>query len=163
MSEFRPPLQTQVARGVTPSGTHLVSARNLEITRAPGVAAPDLYAGPPAMTATMTQYALGWMIGDYRGHRVISHAGGTAGFTALMAFLPEAGVGLVVLSNALRLRPVPLAFQYSVLFRLWEILFERPRAFDAALAEAATTPVAVDPGHHQPGQRIPISGTLLQR
>ena len=84
-------LQTELARGVAPGGTPVVSAENLEATWMPGVSVPNLYGGPPEMAATMTRYGLGWLNGQYRGLRVVSHAGGTAGFTAEIAFLPEAG------------------------------------------------------------------------
>jgi hypothetical protein len=40
----------------------------------------------------MSQYGLGWLSGEYRGLRVISHSGGTAGFTAQVAFLPDAAL-----------------------------------------------------------------------
>ncbi len=89
------------------------------------------------MAATMTRYGLGWSVGEYRGLRVVSHAGGTGGFTAEIAFLPEAGAGIVILSNALSLSPIPLAFQFAVEIRLFEILFDQPAAFDAQLAEQA--------------------------
>jgi hypothetical protein len=42
----------------------------------------------------MTRYGLGWLNGQYRGLRIVSHAGGNAGFTAEIAFLPEADLGL---------------------------------------------------------------------
>lgn len=147
-------LQTELARGVAPGGTRVVSAENLEQTWAPGVAVPNLYGGPPEMAATMTRYGLGWLIGEYRGLRMLSHAGGTAGFTSQIAFLPEADLGIVILSNSLTLRPIPLAFQYAVQLRLFELLFDQPAEFDAeltALAEAsaaARAPIAlgtVDP------------------
>jgi CubicO group peptidase (beta-lactamase class C family) len=126
-------LQTELARGVAPGGTRVVSAENLETTWAPGVSMPNLYQGPPEMAATMTRYGLGWMDGEYRGLRIVSHAGGSAGFTAKIAFLPEAGLGIVVLSNSFSLRPIPLAFEYAVEFRLLELLFDQPAEFDAQL------------------------------
>jgi CubicO group peptidase (beta-lactamase class C family) len=126
-------LQTELARGVAPDGTRVVSAENLEATWAPGVAMPNLYQGPPEMAATMTRYGLGWMDGEYRGLRIVSHAGGSGGFTAKIAFVPDAGLGLVVLSNSFSLRPIPLAFEYAVEFRLLELLFDQPAAFDGAL------------------------------
>src|SRR5581483_3308049 len=49
-------LQTELARGVAPGGTRVVSAENLEATWAPGVSVPNLYGGPPAMAALMSSY-----------------------------------------------------------------------------------------------------------
>ena len=126
-------LQTELARGVAPGGTRVVSAENLEATWTPGVSVPNIYGGPPQMAATMARYGLGWVNGEYRGLRVVSHAGGTGGFTSEIAFLPEADLGIVILSNSLSLAPVPLAFEYAVEFRLFELLFDQPAEFDAEL------------------------------
>ncbi len=137
-------LQTELTGGVGPDGTRVVSAENMEETWAPGVPVPNLYGGPSEMMAAMTGYGLGWMTGDYRGMRVVSHAGGTSGFTAEIAFLPEKDLGIVVLANAISLQPFPLAFQYAVQMRLFELLFDQPADFDtevkAAEAAAASRP-----------------------
>ncbi len=138
-------LQTELAHGVAPNGTRVVSAENLEETWAPGVSVPNYLAGPPTMAASMTAYGLGWSSGDYHGLRVISHAGGSAGFNSEIAFLPDAGVGLVVLSNALSLRPVPLAFVFAIEFRLFELLFDQPAEYDAQLMAQAEALAASRP------------------
>jgi CubicO group peptidase (beta-lactamase class C family) len=65
-------LQTELAGGIAPSGTRVVSAANLPATWAPRVAVPNFYGGPPEMAASMSNYGLGWMSGEYRGVRVIS-------------------------------------------------------------------------------------------
>jgi CubicO group peptidase (beta-lactamase class C family) len=127
-------LQTELARGVAPDGTRVVSVANLEAAWAPEVAVPNLYGGPPEMAASMSGYGLGWNIGAYRGLRVISHAGGSGGFTAEAALLPEAGVGIAVLANAAF--DSTGFFAYAVQFRLLELLFDQPAEMDAALAEA---------------------------
>ncbi|MEG3048763.1 MAG: serine hydrolase domain-containing protein [Thermomonas sp.] len=44
-------------------------------------------------------YAWGWYTGEYKGRRMLHHFGGFAGFHAHLSFMPEAGVGLVVLNN----------------------------------------------------------------
>ena len=44
-------------------------------------------------------YAWGWYTGDYKGRRMLHHFGGFAGFHAHLSFMPEAGIGLVVLNN----------------------------------------------------------------
>jgi CubicO group peptidase (beta-lactamase class C family) len=138
-------LQTELSRGVAPGGTRVVSAANLETTWAPGVFVPNYYGGPPQMAALMTRYGLGWANGEYRGLRVISHTGGTGGFTSEIAFLPEADLGIVILSNALSLAPIPLAFEFAVEVRLFEILFDQPAAFEAQLMAQAKTLAAARP------------------
>jgi len=44
-------------------------------------------------------YGLGWSIMDYYGKKVISHSGGYDGMISYTAFVPEANIGLVVLTN----------------------------------------------------------------
>ncbi len=44
-------------------------------------------------------YALGWFTGDYHGERMLHHLGGFAGTHALISFMPEKNIGLVVLNN----------------------------------------------------------------
>lgn len=45
-------------------------------------------------------YAFGWNVGTYRGHRMVEHGGNTDGFTTSLKMLPDAGLGVVVLTNA---------------------------------------------------------------
>ena len=42
---------------------------------------------------------MGWMATHYAGRRVLSHGGVLDGFIGNMVFLPDDGVGLVVLTN----------------------------------------------------------------
>lgn len=54
-------------------------------------------------------YAWGWQLGEFEGAREIFHTGGFVGASALISFLPEQGVGLVVLQNENGLRANTLA------------------------------------------------------
>jgi CubicO group peptidase (beta-lactamase class C family) len=81
-------LKTLLAHGVTPAGEQIVSAENLGVTWEPQV---DISAD--------ASYGLGWIVEDYHGVPVLSHAGNTFGFTSELAFLPEAGVGISILTN----------------------------------------------------------------
>ena len=87
-----------------------------------------------------TSYGLGWAIGAYRGHRTIAHVGGIDGFSALVTLLPQARIGVVVLTN-LNGNPVPSILAYNVYDRLlgldqvpWS---ERFKQEHAAFKEAA--------------------------
>ena len=73
---------------------------------------------------------------SYKGLQLLHHGGNTAGFTADLAFLPEAGVGIVVLTNARRSSP----FNEAVRVRLFELLYGQPmeRDAEAAFAQEAT-------------------------
>src|SRR5690606_41827846 len=59
-------------------------------------------------------YGLGWYTGPYDGEPVLHHFGGFAGAHAHLSFMPERGLGVVVLANesiaAGRLVPMIAAF-----------------------------------------------------
>lgn len=44
-------------------------------------------------------YALGWMVQTYRGQLMVHHGGNIDGFSALVTLVPDADLGVVVLSN----------------------------------------------------------------
>jgi CubicO group peptidase (beta-lactamase class C family) len=49
--------------------------------------------------AHFVNYGLGWLLSDYRGRKVVEHGGNIDGMSALVAFVPEEKLGLVVLTN----------------------------------------------------------------
>jgi len=158
-------VQTELAGGIAPSGTRVVSAANLAATWAPRVAVPNFYGGPPEMAASMSNYGLGWMSGEYRGVRVISHTGGTTGFTAQVAFLPAVDLGIAILSNASAL-PGALAFTFAVHFHLLELLFDQPAEMDAQLFALAQARAAGRPqlaSHVDPAAVAPYLGRYTQQ
>ncbi len=111
-------LITELNRGVTPDGERIVSEENLAHTWQ-----------PQTPIAADVHYGLGWILSDYKGQPVISHGGNTVGFTSELAFLPEAGVGVSVLTNAWGAN----AFNEAVRVRLLELLFDQePQAAEGA-------------------------------
>jgi CubicO group peptidase (beta-lactamase class C family) len=80
-------LRFQLAGGEI-EGRRLISAANLNETRTPQM----------VMSAS-AGYGLGWMLTDSKGRREVAHGGNIDGFTAEVAFLPDQGVGLVLLAN----------------------------------------------------------------
>jgi CubicO group peptidase (beta-lactamase class C family) len=135
-SEMARYVQTELQRGINPDGQRVVSAENLERTWQPSV---ELQAGPgtpPDMAAFAGHYALGWVLGAYGGQRLVWHSGGTLGFTALVGFMPDADLGFVILTNR---SETAGPFTYAVQFRLLELLFDQPAAFDALLAASLTS------------------------
>jgi CubicO group peptidase (beta-lactamase class C family) len=112
-------LLTQMHRGVTPQGTQVVSAYNLAETWQPQV----------PVNGT-TSYGLGWFVDTYKGQPLLHHGGNTSGFSSDLAFLPEAELGIVVLSNG----RLANAFTQAVRFRLWELAFAQAHEFDARAA-----------------------------
>jgi hypothetical protein len=66
------------------------------------------------------------------------------GFTAQVAFLPTANLGIAILSNAAAL-PGALAFTFAVQFHLLELVFDQPAGIDAQLSALAQARAASRP------------------
>jgi CubicO group peptidase (beta-lactamase class C family) len=94
-------LRVQLAGGRLPDGTRLISEANARqlttiVTPMPvGEAPPEL----PPLKMNFRGYALGFEIRDYRGHKIVLHTGGLPGYVSRVAFIPDAHVGVAVLTN----------------------------------------------------------------
>lgn len=64
-----------------------------------------------------TSYGMGFFISQYRGRKRVEHGGNLDGFSAELAFLPNDGIGVVVLTN-LDGTGLPNAIAYNVFDRL---------------------------------------------
>jgi CubicO group peptidase (beta-lactamase class C family) len=102
-------LTTELSGGLGPSGTRVVSTENLLKRREPQT----------RMSDKMT-YGLGLMAQDDHGVKVFTHGGNNLGYTADMYFLPEQGVGGVLLTNGQGAN----FFAGVVRRRLMELLFD---------------------------------------
>src|SRR5262245_44863922 len=64
---------------------------------------PIAVGNPPpqlaALRSNFTGYGLGWVLNDYRGHKVVSHSGGLAGMVSRVRMIPDTKLGIVVLTN----------------------------------------------------------------
>lgn len=80
-------LRLQLGRG-TFEGKSLVSAERLQDTWSPQI---EVGSG--------IRYGLGWMLGDWQGHRVVEHGGNIDGYAAEVAMLPDDELGFVLLTN----------------------------------------------------------------
>ena len=82
-------------------GTRLASAATVQKTHQPEtVVEGGIFSAllkQPEMPYLM--YGLGWFVQPYRGHRMIHHGGNIDGFSALVSFLPDEDLGIVVLAN----------------------------------------------------------------
>ena len=107
-------LQTELSRGVAPDGERVVSTENLVETWQPQVP-----------VSAETSYGLGWFIDEYKGLPLIHHGGNTIGFSADLAFLPDADLGIVVLTNGAATN----LFNLAVRTRLLELAFDQEPAF----------------------------------
>jgi CubicO group peptidase (beta-lactamase class C family) len=94
-------LRVQLSGGRLADGTQLFSAataRQLSsiVTPIPiGTAPPEL----PALQMSFHGYGLGLDLRDYRGHRLVTHTGGLPGYVSRVAMIPDAGIGVAVLTN----------------------------------------------------------------
>jgi CubicO group peptidase (beta-lactamase class C family) len=115
-------VQMELAEGKLPDGKPYVSKEALLARRAPQVP-----------IGTDTTYGMGLMVNRRYGVTVVSHGGDLLGFHSDMMWLPEHGVGAVVLTNGDGGELIRGAFQRKLL----EVLFDgRPEA-DAGLATGA--------------------------
>ena len=103
------------------------------------MAIPAEPGAPPVLNEMAAGYGLGWFVGEYQGQRLLSHGGTAFGFTAEIAFLPEADLGLVVLTNESQ-AGTAYVFTLAVQFRLLELLFDQPAEIDPFLPELARRP-----------------------
>ena len=58
---------------------------------------------PPPLAGLRTDfadYALGWGLREYHGHKLVGHTGGVAGFVSRVMLVPDENLGVVVLTNA---------------------------------------------------------------
>ncbi|NJD19045.1 MAG: serine hydrolase [Gemmatimonadetes bacterium] len=56
-------------------------------------------------------YGMGWSLNDYLGRKVMSHGGGYDGMYSQVALVPEEGLGVVVLTNAMTDVASPLVYR----------------------------------------------------
>ena len=131
-------LQTQLAAGIAPDGARVVSSANLERTWAPRTPVDGTDGAPPVIADAAQNYGMGWVTGEYQGHRLLSHSGATLGFVSEVAFLPDDDLGLAILTNG---SPGAALFTYAVQFKLLDLRFGHDSRLDpllAGVAEAAT-------------------------
>ncbi len=131
-------LAVQLAGGqLTGSEGRLYSAANgLEMWQ-PVVPVP-ITPFPGALADAVPQfrgYALGWMVQDYRGHKVIQHGGGTLGFRAVVVLIPEKNTGFAIVNNSEDNEFVP-GLHYELLDHYLGLpKHDWPRAFKDFFAE----------------------------
>lgn len=90
-----------LAEGALPDGSRLFSTATYRqltslVTPIPiGTPAPEL----AAARADFNGYGLGLGVRDYRGHKVLTHTGGLPGYLSRVVHVPDARLGVVVLTN----------------------------------------------------------------
>lgn len=78
----------------------IVSEKNLNEMRQPHIMNPVSKAAQDLWPTTHFRgYGMGWSLMDYNGMKVMSHSGGYDGMISYTAFIPEANLGIVILTN----------------------------------------------------------------
>jgi hypothetical protein len=88
-------------------------------------------------------YGMGFFVTSYRGHKFVHHGGNIDGFSALVAFLPQDNIGLVILTNQ-NGSALPAVVAYNVWDRLlgfdqidWTARVKKQRALTKASEQEA--------------------------
>jgi len=101
-------LRLQLGKGKF-NGAQLISEANLEFLHTP----KTIIGTDPSK---MAYYGEAWLYQPFRPSPIIWHNGGTSGNKTMVALMPEAGLGIVVLSNLITELPEALAFQFFDLY-----------------------------------------------
>lgn len=96
-------IKIQLAHGALPDGKgRLFSEEQSRQMWDPQIHQPITPRPGPLAAATpqFSSYALGWDIRDWRGHKIVWHAGGDIGFISIVVLIPEKNVGFSVMMNS---------------------------------------------------------------
>ena len=116
-------VQNELSLGKLPSGTQMVSQENLLMRRKPQI-----------MDGEDDWYGMGLAVNHKYGVPVVSHGGSMAGFKSNFFFLPDSGIGLVILTNA----DTGGTLVNAIGRRLLEVIFDgKPEAAGDVAADAA--------------------------
>ncbi len=96
-------VQVQLNRGKLPDrNERLFSEQRSREMWSPQTIVP--MTDPPAAFAGLktnfADYALGWGLREYHGHKLVGHTGGVSGFVSRVMLAPDDHLGVVVLTNA---------------------------------------------------------------
>ncbi len=126
------------------NNTQVLSAATLRYLHTPQIVVTE----QPGLTeAPYLLYSPGWFVEPYRGHRMIQHGGNIDGFSALVGFMPDEEIGVVVLTNK-NASPLPRAVMLSAFDRLLGV---EPRDW---LAEVSAAPPTQDEEDADEADRI---------
>ena len=152
-------LQIQLAAGALPGGKgRLFSAAQAKEMWTPVTPMPITpYPAPvDGITPGYQSYALGWDVRDYKGAKLVWHAGGLFGFTTVVVMIPERKVGFAIALNSEEIEP-----RYGLMYELidhylglpaqnWPSKFatfrrERIAGAEAAVRQQGAAPAKVGP------------------
>ena len=99
--------------GAIAGGGRLFSVRQAAEMWAPQTILPvgDQPAPLAGLRPNFAAYGLGWVLRDYRGHKIVTHDGGLAGMTSRTLLVPDLRLGIVMLTNAEQEVYAPLGYE----------------------------------------------------
>lgn len=117
-------------------GKRLVSAENLAETHTPQmvIRLTGLTRAEHPFTSQMS-YGMGWVLQDYRGQPLVSHAGIIDGMRTHIALVPNSRLGIAILSNLHRTR-MNLALSNTILDRLLRLPYKDWNGYYGGLVKA---------------------------
>ncbi len=122
-------VEMELAKGMLPDGKRLVSAANLLARYEPNV-----------IVGEDVTYGMALMVDKKYGIPVVHHGGDLAGYHSDMIWLPDHGVGAVILTNA----DSGVILRGPLLRRLLEVLFDgKPEAEESLKVAAAQRKAAI--------------------
>jgi len=122
-------VEMELARGMLPDGKRLVSQENLLARYKPNV-----------IVGEDVTYGMALMVDTKYGVPVVHHGGDLAGYHSDMIWLPESGVGAVILTNS----DSGVIIRGPLLRRLLEVLFDgKPEAEEMLKVAAAQRKAAI--------------------
>lgn len=78
----------------------VVSQAQLKELHGPAMVMPEAFMGLENFKEiTQGNYALGWFVQYYRGHKLVHHGGAIDGFLTMVTFMPDEQLGTIVLTN----------------------------------------------------------------
>jgi Domain of unknown function (DUF3471)/Beta-lactamase len=100
-------------------------------------------------------YGMGFFVTSYRGHKFVHHGGNIDGFSALVAFLPQDNIGLVILTNQ-----DSSALPAMVAYRVWDqLLGLDPVDWTTRVKTQRAMSKASELAAKQKGYTLQVSGT----
>jgi len=152
-------LQIQLAQGAVPGSDKRLFSEAAAAEMWKPVQVQPINPAPPGldgMAPNFQAYALGWEVRDYRGTKIVWHAGGVFGFVTSVVMIPEKNVGFAITLNS-EDSDVRLGLMYELLdhyldapkkdwpARFSKFLDARLAAGKAAVEQTMATPAAVGP------------------
>lgn len=98
-------------------GKRIISEAQMAELHTPRMVMPTWNKYPES---AQSSYAHGWGVDTYRGHTKLAHGGNIDGFSSLVTFLPDDGVGVVVLTNK-NASFMPRNITFTVIDRLLDL------------------------------------------